>query len=93
MKLALLETFGERRAFGGRQHLLLPRPERLAAVDAIDLTAMQFSRQKASYIVGLSQAIVSSDLGLQALAGLRFEDAIGELTRHRGIGRWTAEYS
>jgi DNA-3-methyladenine glycosylase II len=92
MKLALIEHFGERVQIDGREHLLLPRPERIAALDPAELLALQFSRQKASYLIGLSQAISEGDLDLKSLSGQPFEEAIAQLTRHRGIGRWTAEY-
>ncbi len=92
LKLALIERSGRRVQLAGRDRLLLPEPECIASLDPADLLARQFSRQKASYLIGLSQAIASGDLVLDDLGDLPLEEAIAELTRHRGIGRWTAEY-
>jgi len=92
MKLALVEHFGERVLINGVEHLILPEPERIAALDQSELLALQFSRQKASYLIGLSQAISTGDLNLESLSDLPFHEAIARLMRHRGIGRWTAEY-
>ncbi|MGA7670720.1 MAG: hypothetical protein WBW04_09885 [Nitrolancea sp.] len=92
MKLALLEQFGRRVRFGEREMLLLPEPERIAGLDPADLLALQFSRQKASYLIELSRLIASGALDLWAIGELPFDDGVAELVRHRGIGRWTAEY-
>ncbi len=92
MKLAWLERFGRHAIIAGHERLLLPSPAQIATLEPADLLALQFSRQKASYTVGLSQAIVDGDLDLDALGRLPLEDAVVEMTRHKGIGRWTAEY-
>ncbi len=92
MKLALLEQFGRRVRFGGREMLLLPEPERIAELDPADLLALQFSRQKANYLIELSRLIARGELDLWAIGELPFEEGVKELVRHRGIGRWTAEY-
>lgn len=92
MKLAWLERFGRRALIGGCERLLLPSPELIATLGPADLLELQFSRQKASYTIGLSQAIVNGDLNFEALGQLPLEEAVAEMTRHKGIGRWTAEY-
>lgn len=92
MKLALIEQFGRRVRFAGREMRLLPEPERIAELDPADLLALQFSRQKARYLVDLSQSIASGHLALAQIGELPLDEAIAELTRFRGIGRWTAEY-
>jgi DNA-3-methyladenine glycosylase II len=92
MKLAWLERFGRRESVGGCERLLVPSPERIAALDPADLLELQFSRQKASYTIGLSQAIVEGDLDLDALGQVPLEEAVAAMTCHKGIGRWTAEY-
>jgi DNA-3-methyladenine glycosylase II len=40
----------------------------------------------------LSHAIVERGLDLEALATLRDEEALAQLLRWKGVGRWTAEY-
>lgn len=92
MKLALIERFGSRVEFDGQEVLLLPDPETIAVLDPSELLALQFSRQKAGYLIELSSSIASGKLDLAAVGTLPLADAVGTLIRHRGIGRWTAEY-
>lgn len=92
MKLALLERFGRRACIAGRDYLLLPEPMVIAALEPAELLALQFSRQKASYLIGLSRAVDDGELNFDALRDLPLDEAIAELIRHKGIGRWTAEY-
>lgn len=63
----------------------------VAALDDAALRGAGLSGQKASYIRDLSERVVSGDLRLQSLSSLDDEAVIAELTRVRGIGRWTAE--
>ena len=49
------------------------------------------SRGKTRYALGLSEAIVGGDLDLDGLDALDDETAQAELTKIKGIGRWTAE--
>lgn len=92
LKQALLDRFGGSLVEGGRRYPLFPAPERLARLRRADLGRLQFSRQKADYIIGLSQAVVRGTLAFTALTGLPTAEAIAHLTAFRGIGRWTAEY-
>lgn len=55
------------------------------------LRASGFSRGKTKYALGLSEAIVSGDLDLDALAEMPDDAAQAELVKIKGIGRWTAE--
>lgn len=61
----------------------------LTATDE-DLRAAGISRQKAGYIRSLAQLVISGELDLAALPEDN-EDAIGLLTKIKGIGRWSAE--
>ena len=53
--------------------------------------AIGFSRQKVIYARGLAEAAHGGALNLEAIAGLPDEAAMAELTKLKGIGRWTAE--
>jgi len=55
------------------------------------LRGFGFSRQKIAYGLGLAREIDEGRLDLDGLASLGDEDAIRELVRVKGIGRWTAE--
>ena len=65
-------------------------PEALLAADFDALRACGFSRQKQGYARSLCELVVSGELKLDALPA-DDEEAIAELTRIKGIGRWSAE--
>jgi DNA-3-methyladenine glycosylase II len=65
-------------------------PEKLLAADFDALRACGFSRQKQGYARSLCELVVSGELDLAALPA-DDEEAIAELTRIKGIGRWSAE--
>lgn len=56
-----------------------------------DLTALQFSRRKAEYVIDTSRLISSGELQLESFHTLSNENIINTLTSVRGIGPWTAE--
>ena len=67
-------------------------PTAAAAADAQDrLRECGLSGRKASYVAGLAQAIVSGELDPAGLTEAGDEEVIAELTRIRGIGRWSGE--
>jgi DNA-3-methyladenine glycosylase II len=49
------------------------------------------SRQKASYLRALSQAIINNDINLDELSGIYKSDVRKRLTKIKGIGDWTAD--
>ena len=65
-------------------------PEAVLAADFDSLRACGFSRQKQGYARSLCELVVSGELKLDALPA-DDEEAIAELTRIKGIGRWSAE--
>ena len=65
-------------------------PQALLAADFDSLRACGFSRQKQGYARSLCELVVSGELKLDALPE-DDEEAIAELTRIKGIGRWSAE--
>jgi DNA-3-methyladenine glycosylase II len=92
LKQALLHRFGGSLVEGGRPYPLFPAPERLARLRRADLSRLQFSRQKADYILGLSRAVTRGALDFGVLTGLPTAEAVARLTAFKGVGRWTAEY-
>ncbi len=68
-----------------------PSPETTAALTVDELKGMKFSGRKAEYVIGLSEKIASGELRLEELRTKTDEEIIEELTRIRGVGRWTAE--
>ena len=67
-----------------------PDPERLLLASDEALRAAGLSRQKASYARSLAEEVVSGRLDFARLSA-DDEEAIAELVRVKGIGRWTAE--
>jgi DNA-3-methyladenine glycosylase II len=65
-------------------------PEKLLAADFDALRACGLSRQKQGYARSLAELIVSGALNLDDLPA-DDEEAIAELVKIKGIGRWSAE--
>ena len=66
-------------------------PERIARLDDAALQTAGLTRQKASYIRGLAQAIVAGEFDPESLEGLDDEGARTALIKLRGVGAWTAD--
>lgn len=72
-------------------------PRRTITVDGVSalsedqLRGAGISRSKAMFIKGLGRDVRSGAINLSALTNLDNESVIGELTKVKGIGRWTAE--
>jgi DNA-3-methyladenine glycosylase II len=65
-------------------------PQRVLAAGVDTLRACGLSRQKQGYARSLSELVASGELELEDLPA-DDEEAIAELTRIKGIGRWSAE--
>jgi DNA-3-methyladenine glycosylase II len=70
-----------------------PLPTDLADRRPEDFRRLGFSRQKGRAVIELAQSIASEQADLEDLAGEDDEVAVAKLQSHRGIGRWSAEYS
>ena len=88
----IIETYGDRVAFGGETLHSFPRPQTLADAGVEGLRAIKFSMRKAEYITGISQQIVSGDLSLEAMRDLPDEEIVSGLMALRGVGAWTAHW-
>jgi DNA-3-methyladenine glycosylase II len=91
-KRALTERYGERFTVEGSEYFLFPKPDAVASLNEADLLAIQFSRQKARYLINLAARITRGEFDVEALWNLAPEDASQYLQTLVGIGRWTAEY-
>jgi len=56
-----------------------------------ELRSAGLSRQKAAYLHDLCHRTASGEVRLSHLGRMTDEEAIAELTRIKGVGRWTAE--
>ncbi len=68
-----------------------PRPEELAGTHPMRLRFAGLSRQKRRYLLDLARKVSNGELDLERISRLPDEEAIEQLTRVKGIGRWTAE--
>lgn len=92
LKRALVERYGERLEHDGGTYHLFPAPAALAEADPAELRALQLSRQKSEYIRALAELVAGDGIDWAGVGALPSEEAVAELTRLRGVGRWTAEY-
>ena len=69
-----------------------PTPQKLAETTDSGFRSCGLTRRKGEYIRGISQQIIAKSLDLENFRSYQdTEIIISELTKIRGIGRWTAE--
>ena len=73
--------------FGGQ----FPTPSKVVKMPAERLRTVGLSGMKVSFIQDLSQRVLDGSLHLDALDAMSDDEVIEELTKVKGIGRWTAE--
>lgn len=81
-------------AIYGRFELLLESevtPEKLLAIDQEKIRAVGLSWAKVRSVVDLSTKVLAKELILENLEQMTDEELIVELSKVKGIGRWTAE--
>jgi DNA-3-methyladenine glycosylase II len=66
-------------------------PSRFLTLTDEELRSIGLSRQKTLYTKNLANAIVNGELDLNALESLPDDAVKAELTKLKGIGRWTAD--
>jgi AraC family transcriptional regulator of adaptative response / DNA-3-methyladenine glycosylase II len=89
LKRRLFELAGTRLPNG---LLAPPTPAAVAALRAADLVALQFSRQKAAYLIETATTIVRGELDPAGLAALSATRAERTLLALRGLGPWSVNY-
>ena len=68
-----------------------PTPSDVVKLSKDEIKSIGLSRMKAEYIYDISQMIVDKKLNFKIFKKMSNEDVISELTKIRGIGKWTAE--
>jgi DNA-3-methyladenine glycosylase II len=84
----IIQKFGE--SIGDQW--VFPEPHTLASVSLHDLRSCGLSRQKAEYIQGLADNIVTGNLDLDSLKSMDDDTAREAIMKLRGLGRWSADY-
>ncbi len=87
----LAEMFGRLHSVGEHSVYSLD-PERLAALQIVDIRALQFTTRKAEYIINAARAVANGELNIANLAELPDDEVIAKVTAIRGLGIWTAEW-
>lgn len=94
LKRALVEKYGVSVTHKGSRYYRFPKPEVLTHLAVSDLKALQYSRQKAEYLINLAGLFINDQLSFDQLAPMEnTQDIIRELCKVRGIGEWTANYA
>ncbi len=89
-----VERYGEFTIYEGKKYYVFPTPERLAQISIDELKEIQFSKQKAEYLITISRAFLNGSLSKKLLQNLpTAESRIKQLTSIRGIGQWTVNYA
>jgi DNA-3-methyladenine glycosylase II len=73
--------------FGGR----FPPPAQVLAMPEERLRSVGLSGMKVAFVRDLARRVCDGSLRLDALDTMHDEEVIAELTKVKGIGRWTAE--
>ena len=74
--------------FPGRS---FPTPAQVLACSDEDLRKAGLSRQKILYLRDLAEHVANKSLNFHRFSGMSDDEIITDLTRVKGIGRWTAE--
>lgn len=93
LKRQFVQTFGVKYSWKGRTYYHYPAPEVVAALEPAALLTLQFSRQKAEYVIAVAVAFSSGVISKEKLSLLSFDEARQSLIQLKGIGNWTANYA
>ena len=94
LKRRFVEKYGHTQSFEGHDYHNFPKPYIIAELNREDLLEIQFSRQKADYVIGVARFLCENmnySIGLQALDSS--SEIIESLKKLKGIGDWTANYA
>ena len=93
LKQRFVEKFGETIDISDGQFYLFPSFNTVAKLTPEALLALQFSRQKAAYTIGIANAFMDGSISKEKINALSLSDAKEELIKIKGIGNWTANYA
>ncbi len=93
MLAELAEYLGRRARRRGMLYYSFPTPRVVDAESISRLRRFRLSRAKAETLKRLAAAFVSGALSDEKLRSLSDDAAIELLTSHKGVGRWTAEFT
>jgi DNA-3-methyladenine glycosylase II len=93
LKRRLVEAYGSSMLYQGKPYFIFPKPETLVSVSPEALRDMQFSGNKARYIIDMAQQFVDGKMSKSLLRQAPdLATRLKLLTDMRGVGAWTANY-
>ncbi len=90
MMTALLEGWGTRINFDGKEVILWPRPQHIAHASENELRGKASLGYRATRLIQAAQFLSKNSISLLELSGLPEEEALKRLTVIPGIGRYSA---
>jgi DNA-3-methyladenine glycosylase II len=93
LKQRFVEQFGEAIEYENKKYFLFPSSDRVSQLNPDTLLALQFSKQKANYTIGIAQAFASGEITKKSLQSLSLAEGKERLMKIKGIGNWTANYA
>jgi DNA-3-methyladenine glycosylase II len=88
----LTKKFGDSLTVKEKVYYAFPRPQGIASGKPEEFRSCGLSAMKGEYIRNIGHQVASGDLDLEDMRNRKdSEEIIGELTKLRGVGRWTAE--
>lgn len=93
LKQRFVEQFGEVIEHEGQKYFLFPSYDRVSTLTPESLLALQFSKQKANYTIGIARAFASGEITKESLLYLSLAESKEKLMKIKGIGNWTANYA
>ncbi len=92
LEARLTKMFGDSLVVDGQTYYAFPVPEHLATATSDQFRSCGLSSMKGDYIRNAAEQVAHGNLDLDGLRTIRDSEAIvTELTKLRGVGRWTAE--
>lgn len=93
LKRRLVEAVGDSLIHRGKTYHVFPAPGQVMKLSVDDMKQMQFSTQKAHYLIAVSRAFIEGEITREKLFQLAdTAQIISQLTALKGIGEWTANY-
>ncbi len=93
LKQRFVEQFGETIQHEGQTYFLFPSYHTVSQLTPESLLALQFSKQKANYTIGIAQAFAAGEITKESLQHLSLNEGKEKLMKIKGIGNWTANYA
>jgi DNA-3-methyladenine glycosylase II len=92
LEARLTKLFGDSLYIDGQTYYAFPTPERMASATSDQFRSCGLSAMKGEYIRNAAEQVAHGELDLEHLRTIRDSgEIIAELTKLKGVGRWTAE--